>query len=158
MGSDPGPFMANAHLHKYEFEFQDNNRKNNHKLAKSLNYTFRYIDDVSPINDNGNFSKFKDQIYPSDLILSKENVGTLSATVLDLNISIINDKFQVSVFDKTDNFSFDVVKYPSLSSNTPDNLLYHVYYSQALRYLYICSDSISFNTSLHILSKKCLKK
>ena len=99
MGSDPGPFMANAHLHKYEFEFQDNNRKNNHKLAKSLNYTFRYIDDVSPINDNGHFSKFKDQIYPSDLILSKENVGTLSATVLDLNISIINDKFQVSFFD-----------------------------------------------------------
>ena len=69
-------------------------------------------------------------------------VGTLSAPVLNPNITIINDKFQVSVFDKTDNFSFDVVKYPS--SNTPDNLLYNVYYSQALQFLYICSDSISF--------------
>ena len=62
-------------------------------LAKSLNNTLGYIDDVCPINDNGNFVKFNDQIYPSDLIFSKENVGTLSATVLDLNISIMYYKW-----------------------------------------------------------------
>ena len=53
MGTDPGPFIANSHLHEYEFDFQCKNQKSNYKLGKNLNYTFRYIDDVTPINDNG---------------------------------------------------------------------------------------------------------
>ena len=158
MGTDPGPYMANAHLHKYEFTFQDNKRKTNYKVARSLNYTYRYIDDVTPINDGGNFSQFKNQIYPSDLILTKENNGNHSATVLDLDISIENGMFNVSVFDKTDGFNFEVVKYPSLDSNVPDNILYNVFYSQALRYLYICTDKTSFLKCLKPLFNKCKTK
>ena len=158
MGTDPGPFMANAHLHKFEFQFQEHNRKNNFGLAKSLNRTFRYIDDVTPINDNGNFSKYLTEIYPPDLILTKENVGTLSATVLDLEVQINNNKFDISVYDKTDKFGFHVIKYPSVQSNIPDNVLYNVFYSQTLRYLNICNNSTNFLFHLTNLINKCKLK
>ena len=57
MGLDPAPQMANAHLHKYEFDFQQKMAKTNYSVARSLNHTFRYIDDISPLNDKGNFEK-----------------------------------------------------------------------------------------------------
>ena len=85
MGTDPGPFMANAHLYKYEFDFQTNMRKNNYKVARSLNNTFRYIDDISVMNDKGNFIKYKSEIYIKQLELSKENIDLTDATILDLN-------------------------------------------------------------------------
>ena len=158
MGTDPGPFMANAHLHKYEFFFQEKNRKVDYGVAKSLNYTFRYIDDVTPINDKGNFCRYMNDIYPPDLVLSKENIGTYSATVLDLDINIKENKFEVSVFDKTNSFSFNVVKYPSLNSNVPDQVLYNVFYSQIIRFLNICTHESSFLTNLSKLSDTCKNK
>ena len=136
--------MVNAHLYKYEFEFQDLNRKTNYKLAKSLNYTFRYIDDVSPINDLGNFSKHIKDIYPSDLILTKENIGSKNANVLDLKIDVLDNQFDIQVYDKTNNFNFEVFKYPSTNSNIPENILPNVFYSQAIRFLGICNKKRTF--------------
>ena len=158
MGTDPGPFMANAHLYKYEFDFQTNMRKNNYKVARSLNNTFRYIDDISPINDKGNFIKYKSEIYPKELELSKENLGTTEATILDLNIKIENDKFNIGIYDKTDNYNFEVVKYPSIHSNIQDSLLYNVFYSQMLRFFNICNSKIAFLDSSKQLLNRCLYK
>ena len=158
MGTDPGPFMANAHLHKYEFSFQELKRKTDYKTAKSLNNTFRYIDDVTPINDNGIFSQYMNEIYPTDLILTKENLGTNTATVLDLDITIIDNIFNISVFDKTNNFNFEVVKYPSLKSNVPNQILYNVFYSQLVRFLNICNKESSFLSNVQNLCKKCKLK
>ena len=56
MGLDPAPQMANAHLHKYEFDFQQKISKTKYYVAKYLNHTFRYIDDISHLNDKGNFT------------------------------------------------------------------------------------------------------
>ena len=58
--------------------------KSNYSVARSLNHTFRYIDDISPLNDNGNFEKYKSQIYPDDLELNRENTGFKLASVLRL--------------------------------------------------------------------------
>lgn len=158
MGTDPGPFMANAHLYKYEFEFQDLNRKTNYKLAKSLNYTFRYIDDVSPINDLGNFSKHIKDIYPGDLILTKENIGSKNANVLDLQIDVLDNQFDIQVYDKTNNFNFEVFKYPSINSNIPENILPNVFYSQAIRFLSICNKKEHFIQAIKGLAHKCMDK
>ena len=129
MGLDPAPQMANAHLHKYEFDFQQKMSKSNYSVARSLNHTFRYIDDISPLNDNGNFEKYKSQIYPDDLELNRENTGFKSASVLEMQIDIIGDKFQVYVYDKRDSFGFQVFRYPSIYSNIPDKTLYYVFFS-----------------------------
>ena len=158
MGTDPAPYMANGHLYKYEFAFQDKNRKTNYKLAKSLNYTYRYIDDVTPINDSRTFFENIDRIYPNDLILTKENIGSNKATVLDLDINITNNKFDINIYDKTDTFNFEVVKYPSIQSNIPNKCLYTVFYSQAVRYLKICNKNEFFLDCLKKLTDKCINK
>ena len=36
-------------------------------VAKSLNHTFRFIDDISPLNCKGKFAKYKSEISPIDL-------------------------------------------------------------------------------------------
>ena len=79
MGIDPAPFMANGHLYKFEFDFQEKMTKTNYAVARSLNHTHRYIDDISPLNDKGNFEKYKEQIYPPELILLKQNINNDSA-------------------------------------------------------------------------------
>ena len=150
--------MANAFLYRYEFAFQDRNRKTNYKLAKRLNFVYRYIDDVTPINDLGTFSENINDIYPNDLVLSKENVGSIKATVLDLDINITQSLFDISVYDKTNKFDFEVVKYPSIQSNIPDQCLYNVFYSQAVRYLNICNKDYFFLDCLKKLTEKCIDK
>ncbi len=144
MGLDPAPQMANAHLHKYEFDFQQKMSKSNYSVARSLNHTFRYIDDISPLNDNGNFEKYKSQIYPDDLELNRENTGFKSASVLEMQIDIIGDKFQVNVYDKRDSFDFQVFRYPSIYSNIPDKTLYNVFFSQLVRFSRVCNNMDGF--------------
>ena len=50
MGLDPAPFMANLHLFCYEFKFLDELSKTHYSLARKLNHTKRYIDDLITLN------------------------------------------------------------------------------------------------------------
>ena len=158
MGLDPAPQMANAHLHKYEFDFQQKMSKTNYSVAKSLNHTFRYIDDISPLNDNGNFEKYKSQIYPEDLELNRENVGFKSASVLEMQIDIIGEKFQVNVYDKRDSFDFQVFRYPSIKSNIPDKTIYNVFFSQLVRFSRVCNNMDGFISAINTLKGRVLAK
>ena len=158
MGLDPAPQMANAHLHKYEFDFQQKMAKSNYAVAKSLNHTFRYIDDISPLNDKGNFDKYRSQIYPSDLELNKENIGFKSVSVLEMKIDIIGEKFNVNIFDKRDGFGFEVFRYPSIHSNIPDRTLYNVFYSQLVRFSRVCNNMDGFISAFKTLKGRVLSK
>ena len=51
---------------------------------------------------------------------------TTSATILDLDINILHKIFDISVHDKTNIFNLNVVKYPSLQSFVPDNILNNI--------------------------------
>ncbi len=67
------------------------------------------------------------------------------ANVLDLAISIENGKFSCKVYDKRDNFNFDIVKFQPLMSNQASSVLYGTYNSQLVRYSRICNDIVSFS-------------
>ena len=59
--------LADLFLYLYEADFiQRLLKKNEKKLARSFNFTFRYIDDVLSLN-NSRFSDFFDRIYPIEL-------------------------------------------------------------------------------------------
>ena len=132
--------------------------KSNYSVARSLNHTFRYIDDISPLNDNGNFEKYKSQIYPDDLELNRENTGFKSASVLEMQIDIIGDKFQVNVYDKRDSFGFQVFRYPSIYSNIPDKTLYNVFFSQLVRFSRVCNNMDGFISAFIKLKERTLAK
>ena len=158
MGVDPAPQFANGHLHFYEFKFQKEHLYTNYAVAKSLNHTFRYIDDISPLNDNGVFEKYKSKIYPADLELNRENVGYNSASVLEMDIKIVREKFIIDVFDKRDKFNFEVFRYPSILSNIPDSTLYNVFYSQIVRFSRVCNNKDGFISALKTLKGRVISK
>ena len=158
MGIDPAPFMANGHLYKFEFDFQEKMTKTNYAVARSLNHTHRYIDDISPLNDKGNFEKYKEQIYPPELILLKQNTNINSASVLELQIDIVEEKFMTGIFDKRNEFPFEVCRYPSTKSNIPDNTLHNVFYSQLIRIYRVCNFLTSFELAIQELFSRCITK
>ena len=54
------------------------------------------------------------QIYPSELQLNKANTSDIEAAFLDLDLSISNDIVSTKIYDKRDNYDFEIVKFPFL--------------------------------------------
>ena len=54
------------------------------------------------------------QIYPSELQLNKANASDTDAALnfLDLHLSISNDIVSTKIYDKRDDFDFEIVNFP----------------------------------------------
>ena len=80
MGTNCAPILADLFLYSYETDFiQGILNKNEKKLARSFNFTFRYIDDVLSIN-NSRFGNFVDLIYPIELEIKDTTDTDMSAS------------------------------------------------------------------------------
>ena len=55
------------------------------------------------------------------------------------------------MYDKTDDFPFEVISLPFLESNINESVCYLVFYSQILRYQRLCSHIGDFNERVKIL-------
>ena len=51
------------------------------------------------------------QIYPSEFQLNKANTSDTEATFLDLQLSISNDIVSTKIYDKRDEFDFEIVNF-----------------------------------------------
>ena len=158
MGLPPAPQMANGTLQKEEFAFQERMTKTNYAIAKSLNHTHRYIDDITPLNDNGNFEKYFSQIYPAELELNRENFGFESASVLEMNINVVENKFLISMYDKREAFEFEVFRYPSFLSYVPSNTVYTTFFTQLIRISRVCNFEEAFLIDSKKLANRFIKK
>ena len=49
------------------------------------------------------------RIYPAELQLIKANASDTEATFLDLNLSIHNVVVSTKIYDKRDDFNFDII-------------------------------------------------
>ena len=58
-------------------------------------------------------------IYAKELQLNKTNSSDSEALFLDLNLSISNDIISTKIYDKQDNFAFDVVMFPFVDRDVP---------------------------------------
>ena len=66
-GTNCAPLLVDLFLYLYEADFiQGLLKKNEKMLARSFNFTFRYIDDVLSLN-NFRFGNFVDLIYPIEI-------------------------------------------------------------------------------------------
>ena len=124
MGTDPAPFFANLFLASYEIKWVNDQRKLGTINIRKVNNTFRFIDDLLSLNDDSIFERFHKDIYPAEMELKKENSSKSSATFLDINIKIENGIFCTKLFDKRDNFGFDIVRMPFSCSNIPAKMFY----------------------------------
>ena len=156
MGSDPAPFFANLFLHYYESKWMKELMKKDLMQARKFSNLFRFIDDLSAINDGGLFeNNFKD-IYPEELELGKENTSNNEASFLDLQINIKNSKFEVGLFDKRDSFPFSIVRMPDKASNMPSNIFYSSIGAEVLRIARASNNLNSFLSSVKpLITRMC---
>ena len=158
MGSDPAPFFANLFLYFYERKFMLNLQKKDLHRARKYGNVFRFIDDLSAINDSNEFENNHKQIYPEELLLNKENTSNSQASFLDIDVTINNNKFVTSLYDKRNAFPFSIVKMPHKCSNIPSNIFYAAIGAEILRIARACSDSNGFSISVKPLVNRMLKQ
>ena len=76
------------------------------------------MDDILNIN-NVYFDNMVSQIYPLELQLNKANTSDTEAAFLDLHLSISNDIVSTKIYDKRDDFDFEIVNFPFLDGDVP---------------------------------------
>ena len=165
IGENQAPFQANLVLYRDEFVFIEKLCKDKKfKLARTFNNTHRFLDDINPKNNSGNFNLYKDSIYSPGLIINKENTDNSRTSMLEIDMFIdINIKrFTTFLYDKRDKFGFPIVKYPSVKSNIHSRTIYNVFITQVIRFSRVCNDLKYFLIALKslfstMLSKGCKK-
>ena len=66
--------------------------KQDFSQAKKVNSTSRFVDDLRTLNNDGILVKVKEKIHPTELVLHVENQDDNNATLLDVEVSVINSR------------------------------------------------------------------
>jgi hypothetical protein len=119
-------------------------KKNKKKLARSFNFTPRYIDDVLSLN-NSSIGDFVHRIDPIELKIKDTTHTDISASYLDIHREIESEeRLRTKLYDKRDDFNFPIVNFPFICSNIPAAPAYGVYISQMIRYSRSCNSDQDF--------------
>ena len=158
MGTNCAPLVADLFLFCYERNFMLSLSNNNQTdIIEAFNSTSRYLDDllniVSPY-----FEQMVGQIYTTELQLNKANSSDTEAQFLDLNLSLTNAIVSSKIYDKRDDFNFEIVNFPFLDGDVPHSPFYGVYVSQLIRFARVCSNVDDFNNRNLFLTAKLLKQ
>ena len=157
MGTNCAPLVADLFLFCYERDFMTSlSGVNQADIIEAFNSTSRYLDDLLNI-DNLYFEGMVNQIYPPKLQLNKASSDT-EAPFLDLHLSISNCFVSSKIYDKGDDFDFDIVNFPFLDGVVPRRPSSGVYISQLIRFVIVCSHVEYFNARTKCLTAKLLKQ
>ena len=89
------------------------NHDNQADVIEAFNSTSRYHDDFLNI-DNPYFEGMVNQIYTTELQLNNTETET---PFLDLHLSYANGFVSPKIYDKRDDFDFDIVNFPFLDGD-----------------------------------------
>ena len=157
MGTNCAPLVADLFLFCYERDFMKSlSRENQTDIIEVFNST-RYLDDLLNI-DNIYFDQMVDRIYPTELQLNRANSSETEVPVLDLNLCISNGTVSTKIYDKRDDFDFDIVSFPFLDGDVPRRTSYGVYISQIIRIARASSNLNDFNYRNKALTAKLLRQ
>ena len=98
------------------------------EIIEAFISTSTYLDDLLD-SDNNYFDGMVKQIYPSELQLNKANSSKTEAPFLDLHLTISDGFVSSKIYDKRDDFDFDIVNFPFLDGDIPRATSYGVYIS-----------------------------
>ena len=136
MGTNCAPLVADLFLFCYVREAE---------IIEAFNSTSRYLDDLLNI-DNIYFDQMVDRIYSTELQLNRANSSDTEAPFLDLNLCISNGTVSTKIYDKRDDFDFDIVNFPFLDGDVPRRTSYGVYISQLIRFARASSNLMTLTT------------
>ena len=123
----------------------------------AFNTSTRYLDDILNIY-NVYFDNMISQIYSSELQHNKASTSDTEAAFLNLHLSISNDIISTKIYDKHDNFDFEIVNFPFSDGDVPRSTSYGVYISQLIHFARALSYVTDFNTRNKLLNQKLLKQ
>ena len=123
MESDSAPFFANLFLAQKEADWVKAQPKLGTISVQKINNPFRFINDFLSLDDDSTFENHYKDIYPTELKLKKEN-NSNSCASFDIYIYIENGESHTKLFDKRDNFGFNIVRMPFYCSRVPNKMFY----------------------------------
>ena len=80
------------------------------------------------------------------------------ASFLDSHLSISYGFVKIKIYDKQDDFDFDIVNFPFLDSDVPRSASYGVYISQLIRFARVSIHVDDLNTRNKVLTAKLLRQ
>ena len=98
------------------------------------------------------------QNYPPELQLNKANNTDTEAPFLDLHLSIANGFVSSKLYDKRDDFDFDIENFLFLDVDVPRRASYGVYISKLIRFARVCNHVADFNARNKCLTAKLLQQ
>ena len=161
MGGNASPFIADLCLAWAEYSFMLKLSKSkleaDIKLAKSLSYNSRYIDDIAVANMLS-FGSVAKRIYHDSLPLEESDFSYHYDNFLDLSIRIHSKQFVIGIYHKVDDFDFEVINFPFPESNIHSKLGYNAFYSQLVRFFRLCNNLNDFSVRVQLLFHKLYKR
>ena len=119
MGTNCAPLVADLVLFCNERDFMTSlSDVKQTEIIEAFKSTSRYRDDLLNIN-NPYFEGMVKRIYPPELQLSKSNTSDTEAPFLDSHLPISNGFVSSKIYDKRDEFDFDIVNFPILDGDLP---------------------------------------
>ena len=117
MGTNYAPLIADLFLFCYERDFMTSlSDIKQVEIIEAFKSTSRYLDDLLNV-DNPHFEGMVSRIYPPELQLNKANTSDTEAPFFDLHLSISNGFVSFKIYDKRDDFDFDIVNFPFLDGD-----------------------------------------
>ena len=127
MGTNRAPLVADLFLFCYERDFITSlSDVKQAEINEAFKSTSRYLDDLLNI-ENPYFEGMVNRIYPPELQLNKANTSDTEAPFLDLHLSISNGFVISKIYDKRDDFNFDIVNFPFLDGDVLRGLHFSTY-------------------------------
>ena len=124
MGTNCAPLVADLFLFCYERDFMTSlSDVKQAEIIEAFKSTSRCLDDLLNI-DNSYFEGMVNRIYPPELQLNKANTSDTETPFLDLHLSISNGFVSSKIYDKRDDFDFDIVNFPFLDGDVPRSTSY----------------------------------
>ena len=97
------------------------------------------------------------QIYPTELQLNKAYSSDTESPFLT-SLSIKNGIVSSKIYDKRDDFNFEIVNFLFLNGDVPRSPSYGVYISQLIRFARVCCNVDDFNNRNLFLTAKLSKQ
>ena len=95
-------------------------------VIEAFNSTSTYLDDLLNI-DNPYFEGMVNYIYPPELQLNRVNTTDTTAPFYILHLSIANGFVSSKIYDKRDDFDFEMVNVSFLDGDVPRRASYGAY-------------------------------
>ena len=157
IGSDPVPFFANLFLFFYKSRWLKSIKNANYGVIRKIGNIFRFIDDLIAINDENKFENHHNEIYPSKLILKKENTSHIETNFLDLHFCINKGQIQTSLYDKKNSYNLSIVRFPYKSNTIPSKMFFGAISAEILRIFRATSSLAQFNKTSKVFLHQMLR-